>query len=140
MIIDEIVWRYRNGACFALAKALHQVTGWDIRYIQWGGFAHAFVLSPDGNALDIHGLMPWETFQLLLIDAAKVPADAIADGRFAHEAFTPELEQNLTLLYGYKAPSKSAIKQALREVRLHPNTADAISTLTRRPLAPGTRS
>ncbi len=131
MLIDDIVWQYRKGRCFAMAKALHNALGWEMRYIQWGGALHAFVISPAGEVLDIHGLFSWEAYQTFLVGEFKVPDWALEQGVFKHEAFTPDVEDLFSRLYNYRPPSKTAITQARRDVQKHPNTAAPFDTLTK---------
>lgn len=51
--------RFTQGDCHILARALHIRTGWPIgvtveRDGKWHG--HAFIVCPDGRALDVNGL------------------------------------------------------------------------------------
>jgi len=60
---DAVTDRYSNGRCWALAWALHKMTGWPIRAVaepgstpgQGIGWVHVVVERPDGMLVDIHG-------------------------------------------------------------------------------------
>lgn len=53
------VWRFTCGDCHILARAIQRLTGWPIhcgisgrKHPDW----HAFVLTPDGRAVDVRGV------------------------------------------------------------------------------------
>lgn len=53
------IWRFTCGDCHVLAARLHKITGWPIHcgYDHEFPDVHAFVLTPDGMALDVRGPM-----------------------------------------------------------------------------------
>lgn len=124
MVIDAEVRHYRSGACFAMAEALHRLTGFPIRYIDFGGLAHAFVLSPEGDVLDIHGRMTWPAFLTFLVTTGQVPAEVVH--RVEHHAYAAaELENSIYWRHrGFKPPSRSAIQKAVTVAQRHPNLAN----------------
>lgn len=60
MITDRDIYRFTDGDCHVLARAIHRLTGWTMASIydpyMDGPNYHAFVLRPDGKALDVEGL------------------------------------------------------------------------------------
>ena len=49
---------FTRGDCHVLARAIHRLTGWPM-HVFWrndGPGGHAFILTPEGKALDIEGL------------------------------------------------------------------------------------
>lgn len=49
---------FGRGGCFALAQAIHDLTGWPMRALKRAGGlpgGHAFIETPDGRYLDIRG-------------------------------------------------------------------------------------
>lgn len=53
------VWRFTSGDCHILAARIHKLTGWPIHCGVDRGDPnyHAFILTPDGKALDVRGVM-----------------------------------------------------------------------------------
>lgn len=49
--------RFTEGDCHLLARRIHRLTGWPIYCFDYGGkpSLHAFVVMPDGRALDVEG-------------------------------------------------------------------------------------
>jgi hypothetical protein len=59
MITNLDIERYTCGDCHYLARALHKLTGWPMAAFvdRWGDpDRHAFVLTPDGDVFDVHGI------------------------------------------------------------------------------------
>lgn len=124
--VDEVVKTYRTGGCFAMAEALHRLTGWPVRCIDFATCVHAFVLSPDNEVLDIHGLTPWPAFLDFLAAEAVLPKEAVAAGRVVHQDVTAAAESGKWRYWGYKPPSETAIRKAMAVARRHPNVKDAL--------------
>lgn len=104
-----------------MAEALHQLTGFPVRCIDFAGGTHAFVLSPDEEVLDIHGKMAWPKFLEFLVAEQLLPRDAVTAGRVIHRDVS-ELAQSILWRHaGYKPPSQTAIRQAIAAARNHPN-------------------
>jgi len=127
MIVDTTVKQYRNGGCFALAEALHNITGYPKGCIDFGGFVHAFVVSPDDEVLDIHGKMAWPDFLAFLVKEKVLPEHAVREGRIQLEGMPDEATMRVWVHYGYKPPSKTAIRNATRVAKQHPNLAEIIA-------------
>lgn len=122
MVIDDAVRRYRNGGCFAMAEALHRLTGFPVRCIDFGSCTHAFVMSPAQEVLDIHGRMPWNEFLEFLVADGTLPAHALVPGCINAQAI-PEPVPVLWTHLGYRKPSETAVKNAMTVARRHPNLA-----------------
>lgn len=138
MIVDAEVNKYRNGGCFAMAEALHRLTGFPVRCIDFGSFTHAFVLSPEADVIDIHGRQPWEGFLTFLVKTGALPARAVEEGLVQ----ATEIPNPPTILWrhgGYKPPSETAIRQAVSVARRHPNLIDALGISPRAPRRPSSR-
>lgn len=123
MTIDDQVKKYRNGGCFAMAEALHRLTGFPVRCIDFGNCTHAFALSPDLEVLDIHGRQPWNTFLTFMVTEGLLPAHAV-DGGLVQAMEIPNPPPILWRHLGYRIPSETAIKQAMAVALVHPNLAD----------------
>lgn len=57
--------RFTEGDCHILARAIHVRTGWPIHaFVDEAGYPdwHAFVVMPDGRALDVQGACDMEEF------------------------------------------------------------------------------
>lgn len=121
MVVDDAVKHYRSGACFAMAEALHRLTGYSPRYVECGNFVHAFVVSPEGDVLDIHGRAAWPEFLTFLVSSRVIEAEAVA--RIEHKAYSAlELDANIYWRQrGFKPPSETAIRKAIAVARRHPN-------------------
>ena len=128
MVIDDAVKKYRNGGCFAMAEALSRLTGFPVRCIDFGNCTHAFVVSPSGAVLDIHGLMSWSDFLAFLVADGVLPAHAVAEGRVVAQEL-PNPPPILWRHLGYKAPSETAIRQAMAVAKRHPNLAVVLTAL-----------
>lgn len=126
MVIDDLVRHYRNGACFAMAEALHRLTGFPVRCIDFGGFVHAFVVSPQDEVIDIHGKMPWNDFLSFLVDNNALPAHAVDGNQVVHETIPKPGADLFWIDRGYKPPSASAITKALAVARKHPNLSGVL--------------
>lgn len=134
-IDDQQVTKYRNGGCFAMAEALHRLTGFPIRCIDFGRCTHAFVVSPDNEVMDIHGVMHWNTFLAFMVAEGVLPAYAVADDLIQAQD-VPNPPPTLWLHMGYKVPSETAVKDAIAVVRTHPALASVLSKLTACRFAP----
>ena len=128
MVIDDAVKKYRNGGCFAMAEALSRLTGFPVRCIDVGNCTHAFVVSPSGAVLDIHGLMSWSDFLAFLVADGVLPAHAVAEGRVVAQEL-PNPPPILWRHLGCKAPSETAIRQAMAVAKRHPNLAVVLTAL-----------
>lgn len=104
MLIDAITHKYRTGACFAMAEALHRLTGFPVRCIDFAGCTHAFVVSPNNDVLDIHGRMPWNDFLAFMVREGNLPKYAVADGLVQAEEI-PNPPSLLWLHASYKPPA-----------------------------------
>lgn len=125
-IIDPLVIKYRQGGCFALAEALRRLTGLPVRCIDHGPFVHAFVQTEQGDVIDIHGRSPWPDFLTLLVATGAIPEVQMDYVRA--EPISPEKERiwNTLARRGYRKPSETAVRQAIRDAKRHPATAAAI--------------
>lgn len=58
------ITRFTEGDCHVLAFRLHRVTGWTLATFGFGSqpVSHAFVICPDGDALDVEGKRPMAEF------------------------------------------------------------------------------
>ena len=54
MITEQDEWDFTHGACWVLANAISDATGWQ-RCMTAPEPEHVFVRTPDGDYLDIHG-------------------------------------------------------------------------------------
>lgn len=76
-ITTRDVERFTEGDCHVLARALHVATGWPIQALDVDGRGcpdmHAFVLRPDGQALDVQGVHPLEDLVTAWHARATVP-------------------------------------------------------------------
>lgn len=57
-ITDNDIFRFTEGECHYLARAINQITGWTIVSFSqygWEPEEHVFVRMPDGRALDVEG-------------------------------------------------------------------------------------
>ncbi len=128
MVVDALVKKYRTGGCFAFARALHRLTGFPERCIDFGSCTHAFVLAKDGDVIDIHGKTPWKEFLSFLVREGTLPKDAVEKGLVEHG----EVPGDANIYWrhcGYKIPSESAIKEAMRVAKTHPNLAGKLAPL-----------
>lgn len=126
MVIDEHVRAYRTGGCFALAEALHRITGLPVRCIDFGNCTHAFVVTPANEVLDIHGRTPWADFLTFLVSEKCLPAHAVESGLVQHQ---PLVELEDSILWrdrGYRRPSETAVRRARAVALKHPNLAGAL--------------
>lgn len=126
MVLDEDVYHYRNGGCFAMAKALQRLTGYQERCVDFGNCTHAFVVTDSGMVLDIHGEHTWDAFLDFLVADGALPAQAVTLGKVTHKAIPGE-EDIYWRHRGYKAPSESAIKKALSVARRHVNLRETLA-------------
>lgn len=129
MVVDEVVRYYRSGACFAMAEALSRLTGYPVRHIQFGSFAHAFVVSPDNEVLDIHGRRHWPEFLDFLVENKAFSQEEVEAGKIAHKSMEGVVDSILWRDWGYKPPSETAIKKAMAIARSHPNLRGEFSGL-----------
>lgn len=125
MIIDEDVTRYRNGGCFTMSMALHRLTGYPERCIDFGNCTHAFVVTDAGTIMDIHGENTWDNFLTMLVKDGALSAESVALGKVKHIPI-PGDENIYWRHRGYKTPSESAIKKAISIAKKHPNLADVL--------------
>lgn len=119
MVLDEQVKKYRHGGCFAMAEALHRLTGW---CIDFGACTHAFVVTPANEVMDIDGRVPWDAFLAFLVTEGCLPESTVSEGRVQMED-VPNPPPILWRHWGCKAPSETAIKQAMTVARRPPNLA-----------------
>lgn len=108
-----------------MAEALHQLTGHPIKCIDYGAFTHAFVLTPRNEVLDIHGLMPWNSFLQFLADQGCIPAHA-ASPSVIQPIDIPDPPPIFWRHLGYTKPSKSKIAAAIKVAIDDPNLAQHI--------------
>jgi hypothetical protein len=111
MALDKDVHHYRNGGCFAMAKALHRLTGYQERCIDFGNYTHAFVVSESGSVLDVHGEHAWGEFLNFLVGEGAFSSEEVVLGKVAHMEI-PGDESIYWRHRGYKDPSETAIKRA----------------------------
>ena len=72
---------FGRGGCWALAQAIHDLTGWPMRALRRAGGlpgGHAFIETPDGRYLDIHGPVPAGEFMWTRNETA-IPLDSTDD-------------------------------------------------------------
>lgn len=119
MLIDKEVHLYRTGGCFAMAQALHELTGHPVRHIDYGNLVHAFVVTPENEVIDIHGKHTWSAFLKLLVKEGGLPGHA-NEAVVTHDPI-PEPPSLLWLERGYSRPSAYAIERAKKVAKSHPN-------------------
>jgi hypothetical protein len=111
-VTPEQVTQYRTGGCFALAQALSRITGYPQKIIDHGRLVHAFVMTPDGNFIDVHGKKTEEEFLDFLVKQGCLDASSVEQGYVRIEDFPSEIPI-LWRHAGYKPPSETAIKKAM---------------------------
>lgn len=122
MVIDTFVHKYRQGGCFAMALALSELTGFPVRCIDYGGCTHAFVQSPAGDVLDIHGKQSWAEFIAFLIRENCLPPHAVHPGIIVPEPLPEAGEEPASWRhFGYRPASRAAVIAAKKVARTHPN-------------------
>jgi len=75
---DADIKRFTRGDCHILAHALHRRTGWPIHaFLEVDGIPaiHAFVITPNGYAVDIKGASPLPEFEREWGVSAHMPVD-----------------------------------------------------------------
>lgn len=77
MVLDEQVKKYRHGGYFAMAEALHRLTGFPVTCIEFGTCTHAFVVTPANEVMDIHGRAPWDAILAFLVTEGCLPGFAM---------------------------------------------------------------
>lgn len=112
VVTTEKIKHYRTGGCFALAQALHRLTGYPVKHIDYGSLVHAFVVAPDGFVIDVHGKKSEQDFLDFLAKERCLPQGMVDQGLVRIEDFPSEIP--ITWLhFGYKQPSEAAIKKSM---------------------------
>lgn len=102
-----------------MAQALHEITGLPIRCIDYGPLVHAFVVTENNEAIDIHGVHPWDEYIALLVAQRALPSHANAG--VVQQLEMPDEPPISWRDMGYKKPTRSAISKAKDVVARHPN-------------------
>jgi hypothetical protein len=121
-----------------MAEALGRITGLPVRCIDFGNCVHAFVVTPENEVIDIHGLTHWADFLAFLISEGCLPKHAAEPGIVEHKALADCEDSILWRDRGYKKPSESAISRARATAIKHPNLADVIAKAREKSLIDGT--
>lgn len=71
---------FGRGGCWALAQAIHDLTGWPMRALDRtdGPGGHAFIEMPDGRFLDVHGAQNPDEYMWTRRERA-IPLDSTED-------------------------------------------------------------
>lgn len=116
VVTAEQIKQYRTGGCFALAQALSRLTGYPQKVINHGRLVHAFVMTPDGSLIDVHGKKSEKEFLDFLVQQGCL-SSSVDQGNVRIEDFPSEIPI-LWLHAGYKPPSESAIKKAMSVAKI----------------------
>ena len=105
-----------------MALAISNLTGHPVRCIDYGSCVHAFVQTPEGDVIDIHGRHTWASFLSFLVDEGCLPRHALAPGTV--QPFPLPEPSAISIAWrhaGYKHPSAKQVAAAARVATSHPN-------------------
>lgn len=109
-----------------MSAALHRLTGYPERCIDFGNCTHAFVVTASGAVLDVHGEHTWGEFLRFLVSEGSLLPESVASGKVKYMPIPGE-DSIEWRDRGYKPPTETAIRKAISVAKKHSNLLDSLS-------------